>query len=195
MGVKGSNMLRELRAAFRMLVVLTVLTGVLYPLVVTGVAQGVLPTSANGSAIVENGVVRGSKLIGQSFEHARWFSSRPSATGPVPYNASASSGSNLGPTNPALAELLKARVDRLRADGITAAIPADLVTASGSGLDPHISPAAARIQVQRVARARGLEPEQVRLLVEDHVDGPTFGILGEATVNVLELNLALDKLR
>lgn len=188
-------MLRELRAALLMLVVLTVLTGVLYPLVVTGVAQGVFPSAANGSAIEENGVVRGSRLIGQSFDDPRWFSSRPSATGPVPYNAAASSGSNLGPTNPALAEALKSRVDRLRAEGITGAIPVDLVTASGSGLDPHISPAAARIQVQRVAKARGLDRESVRLLVEDHVEGPTFGILGEATVNVLELNLALEKLR
>lgn len=187
-------MLRELRVALLMFIALTVLTGVLYPLAVTAIAQGAFPSAANGSPIEEEGVVRGSKFIGQSFEDARWFASRPSATGPVPYNASASSGSNLGPTNSALADAIKARVEHLRADGITGPIPIDLVTTSASGLDPHISPASARIQVDRVAKARSLDPIRVRALVEEHVEKPTFGVLGEARVNVLELNLALDRL-
>ena len=188
-------MFRELRTALFVLLALTLLTGVLYPLVVTGLAQTLFHEQANGSLIREGDVVRGSHLIGQPFDDAKYFWSRPSATSPVPYNAASSSGSNLGPTNPDLAKALKERVDKLRATpGGDAPIPADLVTSSGSGLDPHISPAAARFQVARVAAARQLAPEAVRKLVEEHVEGRTFRVLGEARVNVLELNLALDSL-
>jgi len=184
-------MFKQLSVAARMLLVLSVLTGILYPLLVTGLAQLFFHEQANGSLIVEAGVVRGSQLIGQSFDDPKLFWGRPSATTP-PYNASASSGSNLGPTNPDLAKALKERADRLRAlPGGDAPIPVDLVTASGSGLDPHISPEAARFQVARVAAARGMPVESVRALVEQHVEGRTFGFLGEPHVNVLELNRAL----
>jgi K+-transporting ATPase ATPase C chain len=187
-------MLVYVRPAVLMTLVLTVLTGVVYPLVVTGVAQALFPRQANGSLIVKDGVVVGSALIGQPFDEPRYFWSRPSATSPFPYNAASSSGSNLGPTNPALAEAVKARVEALRAadPGNTAPVPVDLVTASGSGLDPHISPAAALYQVRRVARARGLGEDAVRGVVERHIEGRQLGFLGEPRVNVLALNQSLD---
>lgn len=188
-------MFKEMRAAIVLLLAMTVLTGILYPLLVTGVARAAFSHQADGSLIVENGVVRGSELIGQPFDDAKYFWGRPSATSPMPYNATASSGSNLGPTNPALADAVRARVDALRAQpGGDRAIPVDLVTSSGSGLDPHISPAAARFQIARVAEARKLDVAKVTKLVEEHVEGRAFGVLGEAHVNVLELNLALDRL-
>ncbi len=186
-------MIKQLAVAARMLLALSILTGILYPLLVTLIAQLCFHAQANGSLIVEADVVRGSELVGQSFDDPRFFWGRPSATTP-PYNASASSGSNLGPTNPALTQALKERIEKLRATpGGSAPIPVDLVTASGSGLDPHISPAAARFQVARVAAARGIPVERVRELVEQHVEGRSWGFLGEARVNVLELNLALGR--
>lgn len=188
-------MWNETKIALRMLLVMTVLTGILYPLLVIGVAQATMPAAAAGSPIVVDGVVRGSRFVGQEFTGARWFHGRPSATGPVPYNAAASSGSNLGPTHPALVEALTSRVAALRAEGVQGPVPADLVTSSASGLDPHVSPASAFLQVDRVARARGLDAARVRQLVERHVEPRTFGFLGEARVNVLELNLALEGLR
>src|SRR5690348_1623531 len=184
----------EIVPALRMLVVLTVLTGIAYPLVITGVAQVAFPHAANGSLIVVDGKVVGSELIGQPFDDPRYFWSRPSATSPFPYNAAASSGSNLGPTNPALTKAVQERVDALRAadPGNTAPVPVDLVTASASGLDPHISPAAALYQVRRVARLRGMREDAVRSLVQQHTEGRQLGFLGEPRVNVLVLNLALD---
>jgi K+-transporting ATPase ATPase C chain len=184
-----------LLAAFRMLLALTLLTGVLYPLVVTGIAQAVFPQQARGSLVVRGGRVLGSSLIGQPFSSPRDFWSRPSATTP-PYNAMASTGSNLGPLNPALVETANARLAALRAmdPAIRMLIPIDLVTASGSGLDPHISVAAAMVQVPRVARARGLTEDAVARLVRRYTQKRTFGILGEPVVRVLELNLALDAL-
>lgn len=188
-------MLSQLRPALVALVILTILTGVIYPFVVTLIAQVAFPSQANGSLIVQNGTVVGSALIGQAFDDPKYFWSRPSATGPVAYNASASSGSNLGPTNPALMEAVQGRVQALRAadPGNTAPIPVDLVTASGSGLDPHISVAAANYQVGRVARARNLDAARVQQLVTQFIEGRTFSILGEPRVNVVQLNLALDK--
>lgn len=176
--------------------VLTVLTGVVYPLLVTGVAQVVFPHQANGSLIERDGKIVGSALIGQQFDDAKYFSSRPSATGPTPYNAAASTGSNYGPTNPAQLDAVKARVESLKQTnpGQSETIPIDLVTASGSGLDPHISPASAEYQIARVAKARGLDEKAVRDLVTAHAEGRTLGLLGEPRVNVLELNLALDAL-
>jgi potassium-transporting ATPase KdpC subunit len=187
-------MFSHLRAALVSLIVLTVITGIVYPLVVTGIAQVVFPHQANGSLIVKDGKVVGSALIGQPFDDPRYFWSRPSATSPFPYNAGSSSGSNLSPTNPDLVKAVQGRVDALRAadPGNTAPVPVDLVTASGSGLDPHISPAAALYQVSRVARERKLEPQAVRQLVDQHTEGRFLGVLGEPRVNVLELNLALD---
>jgi potassium-transporting ATPase KdpC subunit len=188
-------MLVHLRPAIVSLLVLTVVTGIAYPLVVTGIAQLVFPRQANGSLIVVDGKTVGSRLIGQPFDDPKYFWGRPSATTPFPYNAGSSSGSNQGPTNPELVKAVQARVDALRAadPGNTAPVPVDLVTASGSGLDPHISPAAALYQIPRVARARKLEPDAVRRLVEQHVEGRQLGFLGERRVNVLELNLALDR--
>ena len=180
--------------SLRMLLALTVLTGVAYPLVVLGIAQVAFPQAANGSLIVANGTAVGSALIGQPFDDAKYFWSRPSATAPAPYNAGASSGSNQGPLNPALRDAVKARIDALRAadPGNTQPVPVDLVTASGSGLDPHISPAAAEYQVERVARVRGVPTTDIRKRVVDATEGRTFGLLGEPRVNVLRLNLALD---
>jgi potassium-transporting ATPase KdpC subunit len=187
----------ELRPAIVMIVLLTVLTGLVYPLLVAGIARLAFPRQAAGSLIVRDGRVVGSRLVGQSFDRPEFFWGRPSATGPVPYNAAASCGSNLGPLNPALADSARARIAALRAADSTATgpVPVDLVTASGSGLDPHISPAAAEFQVARVARARGVSVEAVRAMVRAHTEGRTFGLLGEARVNVLELNLALGTLR
>jgi K+-transporting ATPase ATPase C chain len=183
-----------LRPALLVLLVLTVLTGVVYPLAVTGIAQVLFPSKANGSLIEHGGQAVGSSQVGQSFDEPKYFWSRPSATGPVPYNAGASSGSNQGPLNPALHEAVAGRIEALRAadPGNDQPIPVDLVTASGSGLDPHISPAAAEYQVARVARVRGMSETKVRELIGKHTQGRTFGILGEPRVNVLELNLALD---
>lgn len=193
----------HLRPTLVLLGLFTLLTGLVYPAVVTGLAQLVFPRQANGSLIARDGRVVGSALIGQPFDDPAYFWGRPSATGTFPYNAfnaenlTASSGSNLGPTNPALLEAVQARLDALRAadPGNATRVPVDLVTASGSGLDPHISPAAAAYQSARVARARGLSMAQVEALLEDHTEGRTLGVLGEPRVNVLRLNLALDALR
>jgi K+-transporting ATPase ATPase C chain len=189
-------MMRELRPALVVLGLLSVVTGLAYPGLVTVVAKLAFPRQADGSVIVRDGRAVGSALLGQPFDDPRHFWGRPSATGPQPFNGGASSGSNLGATNPALIEAVTARIAALReADpGNDAPVPVDLVTASGSGLDPHISPAAARYQAPRVARARGLPPEQVQALVDAHTEGRTLGVLGEPRVNVLALNLALDAL-
>ena len=182
------------RPAVTLFIILSVVTGLLYPLAVTGVAQTVFSHQANGSLITQNGKAVGSELIGQSFTAPGHFWGRPSATAPMPYNASASGGSNQGPTNPALVEAVKARIEALRSadPGNTRAVPVDLVTASASGLDPHISPAAADYQTARVAKARGLPLAQVQTLVQQHTEAPWLGLLGEPRVNVLALNLALN---
>lgn len=187
-------MITTLRPALVMLALFTALTGGLYPLAVTGVAQGLFPREANGNLVRARGLVVGSSLIGQPFESPRYFWGRPSATPGRPYDANASGGSNLGPSNPALRKAVAERLEALRAadPGATGAVPVDLVTASGSGLDPHISPAAALFQVDRVAKARGLAADQVRALAVSHVEHRLFGMLGEPRVNVLLLNLALD---
>jgi K+-transporting ATPase ATPase C chain len=184
----------QLKPSLVMLALLSILTGLVYPLLVTGIAETLFPVQAHGSLIVRNGTVVGSTLVGQPFDDPKYFWGRLSATAPFAYNAAASSGSNLGPINPALAGAVKARVDALRqADPDNRApIPVDLVTASGSGLDPHVSPAAAGWQVGRVARARGLAPAAVEALVVRHTEGRQWGFLGEARVDVLALNLALD---
>jgi potassium-transporting ATPase KdpC subunit len=199
-------MLRQIRPAFVLLVLFSALTGLAYPLAITGVAQAVLPSAANGSLAVDKaGAPIGSVLIGQAFASDRYFHGRPSATQgqdpndasktvDAPYNADNSTGSNLGPTSQKLIDRVKADVEAKRAAGWAAPIPADAVTTSASGLDPEISPATAFAQVPAVAKARGLAEEKVRTLVAAHVDGRTFGLIGEPRVNVLRLNLALDAL-
>jgi K+-transporting ATPase ATPase C chain len=186
-----------LRPALVFFFVLTLVTGVLYPLVVTGTAQLLFPPQAGGSLILRDGKPVGSGLIGQNFTEPKHFWGRPSATSPMAYNATSSSGSNLGPLNPALTDAVRGRVEALRAadPGNAAPVPVDLVTASASGLDPHSSPAAARYQVARVAKARGLTAEKVQGLVDQQTEQPLFGFLGERQVNVLKLNLALEALR
>ncbi|HEV6968679.1 potassium-transporting ATPase subunit KdpC [Roseateles sp.] len=184
------------RPALTLFALLSLVTGLAYPLAVTGIAQTLFPEPANGSLVVRDGKVVGSALIGQAFTDPGHFWSRPSATGPMPYNAANSGGSNLAPTAPALADAVKARIAALRAadPGNTAPVPVDLVTTSASGLDPHISRAAADYQAARVARVRGLPPAQVQALVERYTEGRALGFIGEPRVNVLRLNLALDAL-
>ena len=187
----------QLRPALTLFVLLSAITGLVYPLAVTGIAQVAFPDAANGSLILRDGKPVGSELIGQAFSDPKHFWSRPSATGPMPYNAANSSGSNLGPSSPALAEAVKARIEALRAadPGNTAPVPVDLVTASASGLDPHISRAAADYQVARIARVRGIPVELVHTLVAQQTEQPLLGFIGEPRVHVLRLNLALDAAR
>lgn len=188
-------MFKQLQPAAMMLAIFTVLTGVVYPALVTGVSQVLFPHQANGSLISDNsGKTWGSELIGQAFTKPEYFWARPSATGPFPNNAAASSGSNLGPTNPALAEAVKARIEALKSadPGNTSPIPIDLLTASGSGLDPQISLAAAHYQIQRVAKVRNVPADKIRALVDTYTEARQWGFLGEPRVNVLALNLTLD---
>lgn len=190
-------LLKQLKISILAVIVWTVITGVIYPLVITGIAQAIFPHEANGSLIRRDGKVVGSSLIGQSFDDPKYFRGRPSATAPLPYDAAASSGSNLGPLHPALKDAIRARVDALRAadPANTARIPIDLVTASGSGLDPHISPAAALYQLDRVAKARGwneAKRAEVRALIGRMTEPALAGMIGEPHVNVLLLNLAID---
>ena len=196
-------MLKEIRPAIVVLAILTIITGLVYPLAMTGLAGSLFPAKAQGSLIVKDGQVIGSSLIGQSFTQDKYFHGRPSATSaadpndstktvPAPYNAANSSGSNLGPTSQALNDRVKADIEKLQAENPSTPIPADLVTTSGSGLDPDISPEGALFQVPRVAKARNLPEDTVRRLVSDHIEGRFAGLLGEPRVNVLALNLALD---
>jgi K+-transporting ATPase ATPase C chain len=186
-----------IRQSLLIFVALALLTGIAYPLLMTLVAQGVFPHQANGSLIERDGKVIGSQLIGQQFDDPRYFWGRPSATGPVPYNAAASTGSNFGPTNPAQLDAVKARVELLKQSHPDQAgpVPVELVTASASGLDPHVSPAAADYQIGRVAKALAVNEARIRALVAEYTSGRTFGLLGEPRVNVLELNLALEGLK
>jgi potassium-transporting ATPase KdpC subunit len=190
-------MLKQLKTALIFLGIFTVITGIIYPLFITGIAQTFFHRQANGSLIEENGTAQGSELIGQPFSDPRYFWGRLSATMPFPYNAAASSGSNLGPSNPVLLNAIQARIDALKAVDLDndAPIPVDLVTSSGSGLDPEISVAAANYQMARVSRYRGLSEEQVSELVRKYTEGRQFGILGEPRVNVLKLNMALDAMK
>jgi len=188
-------MVKHFKPAVILFALLTVLTGVIYPAVVTGLAQLLFPNQANGSLMEDgNGKPTGSSLIGQPFSSPGHFWGRPSATGPFPNNAGASSGSNLGPTNPALVDAVKARIDALKAadPDNKAPVPVDLITASGSGLDPHISPAAADYQINRVAKAHKIDPAKLREMVQTHTEARQWGLFGEPRVNVLSLNLALD---
>jgi potassium-transporting ATPase KdpC subunit len=198
-------MLRLIRPAIVVLVALTVITGLVYPLAMTGIAQVLFPRQAQGSLIERNGVVVGSELVGQVFESDKYFHGRPSATTapdpndstktvPAPYNAANSGGSNLGPSNKALVDRVQGDMDKLKQENPSAPVPADLVTTSASGLDPHISPEAALFQVPRIAKARNLPEDRIRELVSDHTEGRFLGLLGEPRVNVLLLNLALDQL-
>jgi potassium-transporting ATPase KdpC subunit len=188
-------MISQLRAGLTIFLLLTLVTGVVYPLVITLIAQGVFPRQANGSLVEREGKTVGSELIGQMFDDPKYFWSRPSATTPA-YNAASSGGSNLGPTNPDHLKAVKERVEAVRAahPDQSGPVPGDLVTTSASGLDPHISPAAAEYQVSRVAKARGLAEERIRQLVVQHMEGRTLGLLGEPRVNVLRLNLAIDSI-
>jgi potassium-transporting ATPase KdpC subunit len=198
-------MLRQIRSAIVVLVALTVITGLVYPLAMTGIAQVIFPYQAQGSLVERDGKVVGSELIGQVFESDKYFHGRPSATTapdpkdptktvPAPYNAANSGGSNLGPSNKALVDRVKGDIDKLKAENPSIPVPADLVTTSASGLDPDISPEAAFFQVPRIAKTRNLPEERIRQLVEDHTEGRLFGLLGEPRVNVLLLNIALDQL-
>ena len=198
-------MLRQIRPAIVVLVALTLITGLAYPLAMTGIAQVLFPRQAQGSLVERDGKVVGSELIGQVFESDKYFHSRPSATTtpdpndptktvPAPYNAANSGGSNLGPSNKALIDRVQGDIDKLKQENPSSAVPADLVTTSASGLDPHISPEAALFQIPRIAKARNLPEERIRQLVADHTEGRLFGLLGEPRVHVLLLNLALDQL-
>jgi len=187
--------MKNLITAVLMTIVTTILLGILYPLAVTGIAQLAFPDKANGQLITKNGVIVGSRIIGQPFSGPGYFHSRPSAAGAAGYDAGASSGSNLGPTSQKLIDRVKADVDRVQAENPGKPVPIDLVTTSSSGLDPHISLAAADFQVARVARERGLSENEVRQILAAHTEGRTFGFLGEPRVNVLELNLDLDRLK
>ena len=198
-------MLRLIRPAIVVLVALTLIAGLVYPLAMTGIAQVLFPRQAQGSLIERNGVVVGSELVGQVFESDKYFHGRPSATTapdpndstktvPAPYNAANSGGSNLGPSNKALVDRVQGDIDKLKQENPSASVPADLVTTSASGLDPHISPEAALFQVPRIAKARNLPEDRIRQLVADHTEGRFLGLLGEPRVNVLLLNLALDQL-
>jgi K+-transporting ATPase ATPase C chain len=187
-------MKRQFLIALRMTIATTILLGIVYPLLVTGLAQTLFHDRANGQLIERNGVIVGSRLIGQTFSGPGFFHSRPSGAGDNGYDATASGGSNLGPTNQKLIDRVKTDVARVQAENPGVPVPVDLVTASGSGLDPHISPAAAEFQVARVARERGFPADAVRALVQTHTEPPQLGLLGEPRVNVLELNLALDEL-